>query len=141
ACPRTSSAPSTPNAPSSSARSSPTTWPTPSPRSAPTSSATPPACTSPSTPASPPPSCAELMARFAAVDIGASGGRVIAGTVTDDRALDIEVVHRFRNGAAERDGHLRWDFAHLCAEVETGLEAIPDAASIGISTWGVDYGR
>ncbi len=47
------------------------------------SSATPPASTCPSTPASPPRSCADRMAArvFAAVDIGASGGRVMAGVV------------------------------------------------------------
>lgn len=80
------------------------------------------------------------MARFAAVDIGASSGRVIAGTVTDAGTLDIEVVHRFPNGIVERDGHLRWDFDRLLTEVDAGLTSVPDAASIGISTWGVDYG-
>lgn len=80
------------------------------------------------------------MAPFAAVDIGASSGRVIAGVVNDAGGLDIEVVRRFPNGVVERGGHLRWDFARLLAEVETGLKAVPDAESIGISTWGVDYG-
>ncbi|MDG2025952.1 MAG: rhamnulokinase [Acidimicrobiales bacterium] len=80
------------------------------------------------------------MATFAAVDIGASSGRVIAGAVTDAGGLDIEVVHRFPNGVVERDGHLRWDFNRLLAEVETGLKAVPGAESVGISTWGVDYG-
>ncbi len=80
---------------------------------------------------------------FGAVDLGASGGRVVAGLVDgDDLALD--VVHRFPNGVVERDGHLRWDLTRLVAEVETGLEALaaahPDLASIGIDTWGVDYG-
>ena len=59
ACPRRSSAPSTPSARCSSARCCPSTSPTPSPPSARTSSATPPACSSPSTPASPPPSSAD----------------------------------------------------------------------------------
>lgn len=80
---------------------------------------------------------------FGAVDLGASGGRVVAGLVDgDDLALD--VVHRFPNGVVERDGHLRWDLTRLVAEVETGLAALlaahPDVASIGIDTWGVDYG-
>jgi rhamnulokinase len=76
---------------------------------------------------------------FAAVDIGASGGRVMAGHV-DDGAIHLEPVHRFPNGTAERDGHLRWDLDRLHAEVLEGLGRIPDAASIGIDTWAVDYG-
>ncbi|HEY5886631.1 MAG TPA: rhamnulokinase family protein [Acidimicrobiales bacterium] len=80
---------------------------------------------------------------FGAVDLGASGGRVVAGLVDgDDLALDI--VHRFPNGVVERDGHLRWDFTRLFTEVETGIETLaaghPDLTSIGIDTWGVDYG-
>lgn len=77
---------------------------------------------------------------FAAVDIGASGGRVIAGTVADDGGLGVEVIHRFPNGVVARDGHLRWDFTRLLHEVERGLKSVPDAVSVGISTWGVDYG-
>ena len=40
----------------------------------------------------------------------------------------------------ERDGHLRWDLTRLHAEVLTGLAMVPDAESLGIDTWGVDYG-
>jgi rhamnulokinase len=79
---------------------------------------------------------------FGAVDLGASGGRVVAGLVDGDD-LALEVVHRFPNGVVEDDGHLRWDLTRLIAEVETGLEALTaahtDLASIGIDTWGVDY--
>jgi hypothetical protein len=77
---------------------------------------------------------------FAAVDLGASSGRVVAGRVEDER-IDLEVVHRFPNGVVEADGHLRWDLARLAAEVRTGLDRLPEAESIGIDTWGVDYGR
>jgi rhamnulokinase len=76
---------------------------------------------------------------YAAVDIGASGGRVMAGRVSDGR-LDLDAVHRFPNGVVARDGHLRWDFDRLLDEVRTGLARIPAATSIGISTWAVDYG-
>jgi rhamnulokinase len=76
---------------------------------------------------------------FAAVDLGASGGRVMAGVVDDD-SVRLDAVHRFPNGVVERDGHLRWDLDRLLDEVRTGLARIPDPTSIGIDTWGVDYG-
>jgi rhamnulokinase len=84
---------------------------------------------------------------FAAVDIGASSGRVILGRVTDP-GVALETVHRFPNGVVELDGGLRWDFDALFAEVLAGLAAAASAAafrgetitSIGIDTWAVDYG-
>jgi len=75
----------------------------------------------------------------AAVDLGASGGRVMAGVVDGDD-VRLETVRRFPNGCEEVDGHLRWDVDRLFAEVEAGLAAVPDAESVGIDTWGVDYG-
>lgn len=89
---------------------------------------------------------------FAAVDIGASSGRVILGRVSGgtgpERAAALETVHRFPNGVVESDGGLRWDFDALFAEVLSGLAAAARAAaergetisSIGIDTWAVDYG-
>lgn len=78
-----------------------------------------------------------------AVDIGASGGRVMAGLISDER-IDLEEVHRFPNGAALRHGRLRWDLTSLFEEVLIGLtrlaERFPDVVSIGIDTWAVDYG-
>lgn len=76
---------------------------------------------------------------FAAVDVGASGGRVMAGAVDGD-AVRLETVHRFPNAVVERGGHLRWDLTRIHDEVRAGLRRVPDAASIGIDTWGVDYG-
>ncbi|WP_285247023.1 rhamnulokinase family protein [Pseudarthrobacter sp. efr-133-R2A-89] len=85
---------------------------------------------------------------FAAVDIGASSGRVILGRVTAGAGVSLETVHRFPNGVAEIDGGLRWDFDALFAEVLAGLRAAATVASaqgetiasIGIDTWAVDYG-
>lgn len=90
---------------------------------------------------------------FAAVDIGASSGRVILGRIADRSAgsegkATLETVHRFPNGVVESDGGLRWDFHALFAEVLTGLAAAARVAgergeaitSIGIDTWAVDYG-
>ena len=89
---------------------------------------------------------------FAAVDIGASSGRVILGRISRAAGtpeVSLETVHRFPNGVQEYDGGLRWDFTVLFAEVLTGLTAAAASAaahgeriaSIGIDTWAVDYGR
>jgi rhamnulokinase len=94
---------------------------------------------------------------FAAVDIGASSGRVILGRIKGGDPsgvaesagrVELEVVHRFPNGVVEIDGGLRWAFDALFAEVLTGLAAAARVAgasgetitSIGIDTWAVDYG-
>ncbi len=84
---------------------------------------------------------------FAAVDIGASSGRVIVGDVGQG-SVKLHVVHRFPNGVVEHEDGLHWDFEALFAEVLTGLRAAADyaaaaggrIASIGIDTWAVDYG-
>jgi len=80
---------------------------------------------------------------YGAVDIGASGGRVMAGVVRDG-GISLEPLHRFANGAEERDGYLRWDLSGLYEEVLVGLTALarahPEVVSVGIDTWAVDYG-
>ncbi len=81
----------------------------------------------------------------AAVDLGATSGRVIVGT-WDGHALTTAEVHRFPNGLRSLSGHDYWDIAGLWTEVQTGLQravqSLPaDAtlASVGVDTWGVDY--
>jgi rhamnulokinase len=80
---------------------------------------------------------------FAAVDLGASSGRVIAGGVEDGR-VRLEVFHRFPNAAVRSGGRLRWNISGLYEQVQQGLgeliERYPQTESIGIDTWGVDYG-
>ncbi|MFJ4228895.1 rhamnulokinase family protein [Paenarthrobacter nicotinovorans] len=85
---------------------------------------------------------------FAAVDIGASSGRVMLGRVSPSTGVSLETIHRFPNGVIELDGGLHWDFDVLFAEVLEGLAAAASVAaargeriaSIGIDTWAVDYG-
>ncbi|VXB89553.1 Rhamnulokinase [Arthrobacter sp. 9V] len=85
---------------------------------------------------------------FAAIDIGASSGRVMLGRVSPSTGVSLETIHRFPNGVIELDGGLHWDFKALFAEVLKGLAAAASAArkngerimSIGIDTWAVDYG-
>ena len=91
---------------------------------------------------------ANSKAVFAAVDIGASSGRVMLGRVSPTSGVALETIHRFPNGVVELDSGLRWDFDALFAEVLNGLSAAAAVSagngerilSIGIDTWAVDYG-
>ena len=77
-----------------------------------------------------------------AIDIGASSGRHIIGTVVDGR-MELTEVYRFENGLVERDGHLCWDIDALAESVIAGLAAAREQGfvptTIGIDTWAVDY--
>ena len=79
---------------------------------------------------------------FAAVDLGATSGRVIRAEVSADGVV-LGEVHRFANEAAHDGGALRWDVSALFAEVLTGLRAAAgegELDGIGIDSWAVDYG-
>ena len=83
------------------------------------------------------------MTTVLAVDLGSASGRVLAGTLTDGR-LDVTDIHRFKHEARRRqDGTLTWDVATMEAETIIGLkkalEQFPDARSVSIDTWGVDW--
>lgn len=80
---------------------------------------------------------------YLAVDLGASSGRVLAGLFENGK-LELVEMHRFWNGAVEKETGLHWDIDQLFIEIKTGLkkgfEAYGDAVqSIGIDTWAVDY--
>ncbi len=78
--------------------------------------------------------------RLAAVDLGASSGRVIVGTVGPG-TLRLEEVHRFGNGPVTgADGSLRWDIRRIHREVLAGLRAAGPVDGIGIDSWAIDYG-
>ena len=66
---------------------------------------------------------------FAAIDIGASSGRVMLGRVSAVSGVSLETIHRFPNGVVELDGGLRWDFDALFAEVLKGLAAAAAVAA------------
>ena len=59
---------------------------------------------------------------YIAVDLGAGSGRVFLAGVDPGEFLLME-IHRFHYPPVEEDGHLRWDFAHILAEIKTGLRA------------------
>ena len=78
----------------------------------------------------------------AAVDLGASSGRVMTGHVGAGR-LGLREVHRFPNRPVEVLGTLHWDILRLYADLLDGLAAAARGAtlaSVGIDSWGVDYG-
>jgi rhamnulokinase len=81
----------------------------------------------------------------AAVDLGATSGRVIVGTWAKSR-LTLHEVHRFPNRFDSAGGHDYWNIPGLWHEVQTGLRAaaasLPQRAtlaSVGVCTWGVDH--
>lgn len=80
---------------------------------------------------------------FLAFDIGASNGRAIAGTLTENGKLCQEEVYRFSNGFLRMNGRLCWDYVHIYQEL---LEALRECrrrelelACIGIDAWSQDY--
>ncbi|MFJ8888307.1 rhamnulokinase family protein [Streptomyces sp. NPDC102402] len=79
---------------------------------------------------------------FAAVDLGATSGRVITGRVGPDR-LALTETHRFANTPVRLPDGLRWDVLALYQGMLEGLRAAARSgtvASVGIDTWAVDYG-
>lgn len=76
---------------------------------------------------------------FAAVDLGASSGRVIRARIRDGR-IEAAEVHRFPNTPLSGPDGLRWDFAALEAGVREGLRLAGPVDGIGVDTWAVDYG-
>jgi rhamnulokinase len=78
-----------------------------------------------------------------AVDLGASGGRVVSGAF-DGRLLELEEIHRFENFPVSLGGQLIWDLPRLWHEVTRGLRAAGAhhgraVTTVGVDTWGVDY--
>ena len=81
---------------------------------------------------------------YLAIDIGASSGRHVAG-LFDGQRLRLEEVHRFENGPVEVTGRLYWDVLGLWTQLRQGLRAAGSRfgraiTSIGVDTWGVDFG-
>lgn len=79
---------------------------------------------------------------FLAIDIGASSGRHILGTVENNKIV-LEEIYRFWNGMDNIDGSLCWDVDRLFGEILTGMKKCKEIGkipvSVGIDTWGVDF--
>ena len=79
---------------------------------------------------------------FFAVDLGATSGRTIIGSINGGR-LEQEEITRFPNNLIETGGHFYWDLYALYFEMIRGLKEVArrglNITSIGIDTWGVDF--
>src|SRR6266566_9936865 len=80
---------------------------------------------------------------MAAVDLGASSGRVLLARF-DGQQLSLEEMHRFANRPVTLRGHRFWNILALWDDILTGLRKARQVAgtldSIGVDTWAVDYG-
>ena len=83
------------------------------------------------------------MANYLAFDLGAESGRAMVGCLQSG-VLDLEEIYRFPNEPLRQDASLRWDLPGLWREMQRGLAAAAARtgriASIGVDTWGCDYG-
>lgn len=82
--------------------------------------------------------------RYLAFDLGAESGRVVVGSLENDR-IELEEIHRFPTGGTEVLGTLHWDVLSFYNGVREGLALYVrrygrELRGIGIDTWGVDFG-
>lgn len=85
-----------------------------------------------------------MSVNIAAVDLGASSGRVILARFSStELKLTMQEMHRFSNDLVTTNGQSCWDLDELFAHVQCGLEKIDASGivldSIGIDSWGVDF--
>lgn len=85
---------------------------------------------------------------FLACDLGASSGRIILGTLENNK-INLKEMYRFENKTLFENGYEVWDFNYLFQEIKKGLKYIfsdkkllekVEILGLGIDTWGVDYG-
>ena len=84
---------------------------------------------------------------YIAVDLGAGSGRVFLTGVSPGELL-LEEVRRFRYPPLQLQNHLRWNLPEIFEEIKTGIRVASERArqlqrpiqSIGVDSWGVDYG-
>lgn len=81
--------------------------------------------------------------KFLALDLGAESGRGVVG-LFDGNTIQLEEVHRFPNGPVRVGDSLYWDVLRQWQEVQHAMRAASQKhgtlASIGVDTWGVDFG-
>jgi rhamnulokinase len=77
------------------------------------------------------------LTEFAAIDLGASSGRVVLGSLQGDRVA-LQELHRFPNRPVQLPDGLHWNLLHLFTEAVEALRG-RTLAGVGVDTWGVDY--
>jgi sugar (pentulose or hexulose) kinase len=82
------------------------------------------------------------VSRHIAVDMGAGSVRILVGTMSEEH-IDYEEIYRFENEIKHIDGADKWDIEEIYKNILHGismaLEKYPEAESIGVDSWGVDY--
>ena len=80
---------------------------------------------------------------YLAIDFGGGSGRGIAGCLSEGE-LVLDTIYRFPNRQVRMGGHVYWDFLSLFEDMKTGIRMAVEKGytlkSIGIDTWGVDFG-
>lgn len=77
-----------------------------------------------------------------AIDLGASSGRAVVGWLENGEIVT-EEIHRFINDPVTVGDTMYWDVLRLFHEIKQSIvkaKAYPELTSIGIDTWGVDFG-
>jgi rhamnulokinase len=83
-----------------------------------------------------------IQQRYLALDLGAESGRGVIGRF-DGTKLTLDEIHRFPNSPVRLGDTLHWNLPHLMSEVRTAIGQAASGgrlASLGVDTWGVDYG-
>ena len=81
---------------------------------------------------------------YLTIDLGAESGRVMLGSLEGGR-LALTEIHRFANGPVRQSDGLHWDVSHLWLDIKNGIRIAvqqigSNLTSIGLDTWGVDFG-
>ena len=79
--------------------------------------------------------------QFLAYDLGADSGRAMLARLTSG-VIEVREIHRFPTHTVTQNGSLRWDIARIWHHIREALDRVGDVPleSIGVDTWGVDYG-
>jgi rhamnulokinase len=81
-------------------------------------------------------------ASYLAIDLGASSGRAVIGTL-DGAVMRMQELHRFQTPMLERNGHLYWDVEAMWSEIQSGIAKAfatgQRIRSISVDSWAVDY--
>lgn len=80
---------------------------------------------------------------YLAADFGAGSGRVIAGWLEDGK-LRMKEIQRFPDRQVRLGARIYWDFPSLFQDLKDALGKVAaegaEVRSLGIDTWGVDFG-
>lgn len=76
--------------------------------------------------------------RVLAMDLGASSGRIFLAKL--EQRLLLKEISRFETPLITENGYLRWDFQQILSNIKQSLENTKAISSIGIDSWGVDFG-